>query len=120
MNHQPLHLDIEYSAKAEFGKPLMNSLFTLGLAIGLTVNYTTLGTTVGNLGFDKVEFPKPVFAGDTIYVETEVINKRESKSSPNEGLLFFEHRAKNQNGEIVMKCQRAALMKKRFNSITIT
>lgn len=113
MNPQPLHLDEEYSSKAEFGKPLMNSLFTLGLAIGLTVNDTTLGTTVGNLGFDKVEFPKPVFAGDTIYVETEVLKKRESKSRPKEGLVVFEHRARNQRDEIVMRCQRVALMRKK-------
>ncbi|EKN66947.1 acyl dehydratase [Neobacillus bataviensis LMG 21833] len=115
MNPQPLHLDEEYSSRAEFGKPLMNSLFTLGLAIGLTVNDTTLGTTVGNLGFDKVEFPKPVFAGDTIYVETEVLNKRESKSRPKEGLVFLEHRARNQHEEIVMCCQRVALMRKKHN-----
>ncbi|WP_413299824.1 MaoC family dehydratase [Bacillus sp. 1P10SD] len=114
MNPQPLHLDEEYSSKTEFGRPLMNSLFTLGLAIGLTVNDTTNGTTIGNLGFENVEFPKPVFAGDTIYVETEVLNKRESKSRPTEGLIFLEHRAKNQRGETVMRCKRTALMKKKL------
>ena len=88
MNPQPLHLDEEYCAKTEFGKPLMNSLFTLGLAIGLTVNDTTLGTTVGNLGFEKVEFPRPVFAGDTIYVETEVI-KNANQSQDQMKVYYF-------------------------------
>jgi acyl dehydratase len=115
MNPQPLHLDAEFASKTEFGKPLVNSLFTLGLAVGLSVENTTLGTTVGNLGFQNVEFPHPVFGGDTIYVETEVISKRESKSRPTQGIVVFEHRALNQREEIVMRCQRAALMFKRPN-----
>ena len=82
MNPQPLHIDFHAAAKAEFGKPLVNSLLTLGIAVGLSVGETTLGTTVGNLGFEKVEFPKPVFHGDTIYAETEVVDKRDSKSRP--------------------------------------
>jgi acyl dehydratase len=82
MNPQSLHVDFHAAAKAEFGKPLVNSLFTLGVAVGLSVGETTLGTTVGNLGFEKVEFPKPVFHGDTIYSETEVVEKRESRSRP--------------------------------------
>ncbi|GEN35441.1 MULTISPECIES: MaoC family dehydratase [Aneurinibacillus] len=113
MNPQPLHLDAEYASKTEFGRPLVNSLFTLGLAVGLSVQDTTLGTTVGNLGFQNVEFPRPVFGGDTIYTETEVISKRESKSRPMQGIVVFEHRALNQRGEIVMRCQRVALMLKR-------
>jgi len=113
MNPAPLHLDAEYAAKSQYGKPLVNSLFTLGTAMGLTVNDTTLGTTVGNLGFEYVKFTNPVFPGDTIYVETEVINKRESKSRPNDGLVFFEHRAKNQHGTVVMQCRRTSLMKKK-------
>src|SRR3990172_5053752 len=110
MNPQPLHLDHEFAAKSEFGRPLVNSLLTLGIAVGLSVGDTTLGTTVGNLGFEKVEFPKPVFHGDTIYAETTVVDKRESKSRPEWGVVTFEHRAKNQRGEIVMRCRRAAMM----------
>lgn len=113
MNPQPLHLDFEAASKAEFGRPLVNSLLTLGIAVGLSVGDTTLGTTVGNLGFEKVEFPKPVFHGDTIYAETEVMEKRESKSRPQWGIVTFEHRAKNQRGEIVMRCRRAAMMRRK-------
>ena len=113
MNPQPLHVDFHAAAKAEFGKPLVNSLFTLGVAVGLSVGDTTLGTTVGNLGFDKVEFPKPVFHGDTIYSETEVVEKRESKSRPEWGIVTFEHRAKNQHGDLVMRCRRAAMMRRK-------
>lgn len=106
MNPQPLHLDFEAASKAEFGKPLVNSLLTLGVAVRLSVADTTLGTTVGNLGFEQVEFPKPVFHGDTIYSETEVVEKRESHSRPYWGIVIFEHRAKNQRGETVMRCRR--------------
>src|ERR1700746_2055487 len=113
MNPQPLHVDFHAAAKAEFGKPLVNSLFTLGVAVGLSVSETTLGTTVGNLGFEKVEFPKPVFHGDTIYAETEVVDKRESRSRPQWGIVTFEHRAKNQHGELVMRGRRAAMMRRR-------
>ena len=113
MNPQPLHVDFHAAQKAEFGKPLVNSLFTLGVAVGLSVGETTLGTTVGNLGFEKVEFPKPVFHGDTIYSETEVVDKRESKSRPQWGIVTFEHRGKNQNGDVVMRCRRQAMMRKK-------
>ena len=109
MNPQPLHIDFHAAQKAEFGKPLVNSLLTLGIAVGLSVGETTLGTTVGNLGFEKVEFPKPVFHGDTIYSETEVVEKRESKSRPQWGVVIFEHRARNQHGDVVMRCRRAAM-----------
>src|SRR5262249_55401981 len=95
MNPQPLHVDFSAAQRAEFGKPLVNSILTLGIAVGLSVGETTLGTTVGNLGFEKVEFPKPVFHGDTIYSETEVVEKRESRSRPQWGVVIFEHRAKN-------------------------
>ncbi len=81
--------------------------------MGLSVGETTLGTTVGNLGFEKVEFPKPVFHGDTIYAETEVVEKRESKSRPEWGIVTFEHRAKNQHGELIMRCRRAAMMRRK-------
>jgi len=113
MNPQPLHVDFHAAAKAEFGRPLVNSLLTLGVAVGLSVGETTLGTTVGNLGFEKVEFPKPVFHGDTIYAETEVVDKRESRSRPEWGIVTFEHRARNQDGEIVMRARRQAMMRKR-------
>jgi len=112
MNPQPLHLDHEFAKQSEFGRPLVNSILTLGIAVGLSVGDTTLGTTVGNLGFEKVEFPKPVFHGDTVYAETEVVEKRASRSRPQWGIVVFEHRARNQRGEIVLRCRRAAMMKK--------
>ncbi len=112
MNPQPLHVDFHAAKGAEFGKPLVNSLLTLGIAVGLSVGDTTLGTTVGNLGFEKVEFPKPVFHGDTIYAETEVVDKRESRSRPEWGIVTFEHRARNQHGDLVMRARRAAMMRK--------
>ena len=113
MNPQPLHVDFHAAGQAEFGKPLVNSLFTLGVAVGLSVGETTLGTTVGNLGFEKIEFPKPVFHGDTIYSETEIVDKRESKSRPQWGIVTFEHRAKNQHGELVMRARRQAMLRKK-------
>lgn len=112
MNPQPLHLDHEFAKRSEFGRPLVNSLLTLSLTVGLSVADTTLGTTVGNLGFEKVEFPKPVFHGDTLYAETEVIEKRASRSRPQWGIVVFEHRARNQRDEIVMRCRRAAMMQR--------
>jgi acyl dehydratase len=113
MNPQPLHVDFHAASKAEFGKPLVNSVLTLGIAVGLSVGELTLGTTVGNLGFEKIEFPKPVFHGDTIYSETEVVDKRESKSRPQWGIVTFEHRAKNQHGDLVMRARRQAMMRKK-------
>ena len=113
MNPQPLHVDEEFAKKAEFGQRLVNSIFTLGLAVGLSVGDTTLGTTVGNLGFEEVKFPKPVFIGDTLYAETEVVEKRESKSRPQWGIVIFEHRAVNQRGEVVMQCRRAGMLRKK-------
>ena len=113
MNPQPLHLDAEFAKTSHFGQRLVNSIFTLGLVVGLSVGETTLGTTVGNLGFEKVEFPKPVFIGDTITAQTEVIEKRESKSRPEWGIVLFEHRGLNQRGEVVAVCRRAAMMLKK-------
>jgi hypothetical protein len=112
MTHNPaaIHLDAEYCKGTEFGKPLMNSVFTLGLMVGISVGDTTLGTTVGNLGWDEVRFPKPVFAGDTIHVESTVLEKRESKSRPDNGIVTFEHKAFNQRNEVVASCKRMALM----------
>ena len=113
MNPQPLHIDFHAAAKAEFGKPLVNSLFTLGLMIGMTVNDTTLGTTIANLGLTEVRFPKPVFHGDTITVRTTVESTRESTSRPEAGLVEFRHSAYNQRGEEVATCRRTALMRRR-------
>jgi acyl dehydratase len=116
MTHNPaaIHLDEEYCKKnTEFGQRIVNSAFTLGLVIGVSVGDTTLGTTVGNLGFDETRFPAPVFHGDTIHVETEVVSKRESSSRPNNGIVVFEHRGYNQKDVLVARCKRAALMMKR-------
>lgn len=113
LNPQPLHLDHEFAAASEFGKPLVNSLFTLGLVIGISVLETTHGTTVANLGIEETVFPAPVFAGDTIHVETEVVGARESRSRPGQGIVTFEHRAFNQRDELICRCRRNALMRKR-------
>lgn len=112
MNPAAIHLDHDYSSRTEFGKPLMNSVFTLGLVVGLSISDTTLGTTVGNLGFEDVKYPKPVFAGDTIRSETTVLAKRESKSRPTQGIVTFLHRGINQRDEVVCECRRLALMMK--------
>jgi len=109
-NPAPVHIDYAYASQTEFGKPLVNSLFTLGLVVGLSIYETTLGTTVANLGMSETVFPKPVFIGDTIRVETEVIEMRGSKSRPNQGIVTFEHIAINQRDEIVCRTKRAALM----------
>ncbi|MGE0499719.1 MAG: MaoC family dehydratase [Rhizobiaceae bacterium] len=113
MNPQPLHIDFDFAAKSEWGKPLVNSLFTLGLMIGISVHETTLGTTIGNLGMTDTAFPHPVFHGDTIAVETEIVSVRESKSRPDRGIVEFEHRAFNQDGTLVARCRRQAMMMKR-------
>lgn len=111
MNPQPLHLDEEFAKKTDFGQRLVNSLFTLGLMIGMTVGDTTLGTTIANLGMSKVEFPKPVFHGDTLRARTIVRSKRKSRSRHDAGIVEFEHHAVNQRGEVVAICVRAAFMK---------
>ena len=113
MNPAALHLDDEYCKGTPFGKPLVNSLFTLGLMIGLSVEDTTIGTTLGNLGWEEVKFPKPVFLGDTLRIETTVLAMRESQSRKESGIVTFEHRAFNQRNEEVASCRRAALMMKR-------
>ena len=113
MNVQPLHLDEEFASKTEFGQRIVNSLFTLGLMIGITVNDTTLGTTVANLGMTDVKFPKPVFHGDTLRVKTTVLSLRESKSRPDAGIVEFSHVAINTRVETVAHCTRQALMRKK-------
>jgi acyl dehydratase len=115
LNPQPLHIDFDFAAKSEWGKPLVNSLFTLGLMIGISVHDTTIGTTVANLGMSETVFPNPVFHGDTIRAETEVLSVRESKSKPDRGIVEFEHRAYNQHGVLVAKCTRQAMIKKMAN-----
>jgi len=112
-NPAAIHIDAEYCKGTEFGKPLMNSIFTLGLIIGLSVQDTTLGTTVANLGMTDVVFPFPVFAGDTLRSQTTVLEKRVSKSRPNAGIVTFLHQGFNQRGEEVMRCKRQALMLKK-------
>lgn len=109
-NPAALHIDHAYAATTEFGKPLMNSIFTLGLVIGLSVQDTTFGTTVANLGMTDTVFPKPVFAGDTIRSETVVTELRASKSRPGQGIVTFEHTGYNQHGDVVCRTTRAALM----------
>ena len=111
MNPQPLHLDEEFARGTEFGQRLVNSLFTLGLLIGLTVGETTLGTTVANLGMSRVAFPKPVFHGDTLRARTTVLSARASKSRADAGVVEFEHQAINQRGEVVAVCVRSAFMR---------
>jgi len=113
MNPQPLHLDEEFAKTTEFGQRLVNSIFTLGLLIGMTVGETTLGTTIANLGMDKVAFPKPVFHGDTIRARSIVRSVRASKSRPEAGVVELEHQAINQRGELVATCLRSAFMKRR-------
>jgi acyl dehydratase len=112
-NPQPLHLDHEAAAASEFGKPLVNSVFTFGLMIGVSVADTTLGTLIANLGYDEVTFPAPVFVGDTLRTETSIASVRESKSRPNAGIVTFEHKSFNQRDELVARCLRMALLAKR-------
>jgi acyl dehydratase len=109
-NPAPLHLDAEYCKQTEFGRPLVNSCLTLAFMVGISVGDTTLGTTVANLGWDEVRFPKPLFHGDTIRIETEVLELRESRSRPDNGIVVFAHRAYNQHDELVGQCRRSALM----------
>lgn len=116
LTHNPalLHLDEEYcKANTEFGQRIVNSAFTLGLMVGISVGDTTLGTAIANLGWDEVRFPKPVFHGDTLRIETEVLELRQSKSRPDQGIVVFMHRAYNQRGELVAHCKRSGLQRKR-------
>lgn len=113
-NPQPLHIDRHFAeTQTEFGQPLVNSLFTLGLMIGISVNDTTLGTTIANLGMTEVRFPHPLFHGDTVNVKTTVVSKRESRSRPDAGIVEFEHEAFNQEGTLVATCKRQAFMRRK-------
>jgi acyl dehydratase len=114
LNPQPLHIDRHFcETETEWGQPLMNSLFTLGLMIGISVNDTTVGTTIANLGMTDVRFPNPLFQGDTVHVTTEVVGKRESKSRGDAGIVEFAHQCFNQNDVLVAACRRQAFMRKR-------
>jgi acyl dehydratase len=113
MNPAALHLDAEYCKTTPFGQPIVNSVFTLGLLVGLSIYDTTFGTTLGNLGWEEVKFPRPVLVGDTLRAETTVVAKRESQSRNDSGIVTFDQRAYNQRNEEVASCKRAALMMKR-------
>lgn len=110
MNPAPLHIDADYASTTAFGKPLVNSLLTLGFVVGISVNDLSHGTTVANLGFDKVIFPAPLFHGDTIHVETEVLDKRLSESNPTRGIVTLDHRAYNQDDVLVCSAIRNAMI----------
>ncbi|WP_371829492.1 MaoC family dehydratase [Rhodococcoides yunnanense] len=113
MNTQALHLDAAYSAGTAFGERLVNSMFTLSTVVGLSVAQLTQGTIVANLGFSEVKFPKPLFHGDTLYAETTIVDKRESKSRPGEGVVTFEHTGRNQHGDVVAVAVRKTLVQMR-------
>jgi acyl dehydratase len=115
LTHNPaqLHLDAEYMKSTEFAQVLVNSTFVLGLMVGVSVGDTTLGTAIANLGWDEVRFPKPVFVGDTLRIETEVLELRASRSRPDQGIVTFAHRAYNQDGELVAHCRRTGLQRRR-------
>ena len=114
LTHNPaaLHLDAEYCKDTEFGERIVNSCLTLGFMVGISVGETTLGTTVANLGWDEVRFPAPLFHGDTLRIRTEVLECRDSKSRPENGIVVLEHRAYNQHETLVGVCKRSALMQR--------
>ena len=112
-NPQPLHLDLEAAKASEFGQILVNGTFTFALMIGLTISDTTLGTLVANLGYDKLVMPKPVFIGDTLRADTEIVELKESRSRPNAGVVTFKHHLLNQRNELTCECLRMAMLKKR-------
>jgi Acyl dehydratase len=117
LTHNPaqLHLDAEHMKDSEYGRVLVNSTFTLGLMVGVSVGDTTLGTAVANLGWDEVRFPAPVFIGDTLRVETEVVDLRDSMSRPKAGIVTFVHRAFNQDGVLVASCKRSGLQRRKLS-----
>ncbi len=113
MNTQPLHVNADFASRSQYGQPIVNGILTLGLATGITVPELTQGTLVANLGYENVKHPHPMFHGDTLYVETEVVSKRESKSKPNQGIVQFKHVGRNQDGVVVIEFTRSALILKR-------
>ncbi len=113
MNTQPLHLNEDYSRKTKFGKRIVNGILTLGVVIGISVNELTEGTIVANLGYENVNHPQPVFHGDTIYVETQVLEKRESRTKPDRGIVKLKHLGRNQRGDVICEVERTVLFLKR-------
>ena len=114
MNTQPLHVNEDYAQKhSQFGRRIVNGIFTLGLAVGISVPDLTEGTLVANLGYDNVRHPHPMFHGDTLYVATEVLDVRESRSRPDQGIVRFLHTGRNQDGVVVLQFERTALMYKK-------
>lgn len=113
MNHQPLHINADFASKSPFRRPLMNGVFTMGLVVGISVNDLTAGTIVANLGYEEVRHPHPLFAGDTLYVESEVLHKRESRSNPSRGVVTLQHTGRNQDDVVCIILKRTALFLKR-------
>jgi itaconyl-CoA hydratase len=113
MNLQPLHTNEDFASKTQFGQRIVNGIFTLGVVVGITVNDITAGTIIANLGYENIKHPHPLFHGDTVYVETEIISSRASKSRPNAGIVTMKHIGRNQNGEIVIEVTRSALFLKK-------
>ena len=113
LNTQPLHIDADFAARSQFGRPLVNGILTLGLVVGISVPDLTAGTLIGNLGYERVNHPRPVFHGDTLSVETEVLDLRPSRSKPDRGIVRFKHIGRNQHGDIVIEVERTALIFKR-------
>jgi itaconyl-CoA hydratase len=116
LNTQPLHINADFASRTEFRRPIINGIFTLGLVVGITVGELTEGTIVANLGYEKVSHPHPMFAGDTLYVETEIVAKRESRSRPENGIVTMKHIGRNQNGTICIEVTRSALFLKRAST----
>lgn len=113
MNPQPLHINEDFASKTQFGQRIVNGIFTIGLVVGLTVSELTDGTIIANLGYERINHPKPLFHGDTVYVETEVLSKRESRSNPDRGIINLKHYGLNQHGDVVCEVERAVLFLKR-------
>ena len=111
MNTQPLHMNADFAKNTRFGRRIVNGILTLGVVIGITVSELTEGTIVANLGYEKINHPKPVFHGDTIYVETLVLDKRPSSSKPDRGIVRLRHTGKNQNGEVICEVERAVMFR---------
>ncbi|KOS56553.1 MaoC family dehydratase [Rhodococcus rhodochrous] len=120
LNVQPLHLDAEFAKHSMYGERIVNSVFTLGVVVGIPVQETTLGTTLGNLGFEEIAFPAPVLIGDTLRIETEILSRRESKSRPDTGIVRFEHRGFNQNDKLICRVQRSGLMLKKPAEVAVS
>ncbi|MCA9904582.1 MAG: MaoC family dehydratase [Anaerolineae bacterium] len=113
LNTQPLHINEDFASKTEFGQRIVNGIFTMGVVVGISVPDLTAGTIIANLGYENVRHPKPMFHGDTLYVETEIVSKRESQSRPNAGVITMKHSGRNQHGDVCIEVTRSALFLKR-------